>query len=94
MNDSESDAFADFILKLRALNITMIIIEHHIPVVLKTCDRVTALNFGQTIACGNPLEVRHNPEVVKASKFAGCLGRCWNLFATYGSFCPERESLK
>ena len=66
MNDAESDSFGDFIIKLRALNITIIIIEHHIPVVLKTCDQVMALNFGQEIALGKPHDVKHNPEVVKA----------------------------
>ncbi|WP_209123285.1 ATP-binding cassette domain-containing protein [Alkalihalobacillus sp. BA299] len=66
MNDAECDEFADFVLKLRQLNLTIIMIEHHIPVVSKTCDSVSVLNFGETIARGTPDEVKANPEVIKA----------------------------
>jgi branched-chain amino acid transport system ATP-binding protein len=45
---------------------TIIIIEHHVPLVMGLCDRIAVLDFGQLIALGKPSIVRNNPEVIAA----------------------------
>src|ERR671924_2958 len=41
-------------------------IEHHVPMVVRVCDYVYCLSFGQLLAQGKPDEVRKHPEVIKA----------------------------
>jgi ABC-type branched-subunit amino acid transport system ATPase component/branched-subunit amino acid ABC-type transport system permease component len=51
------------------------LVEHNVDMVLRTCDKVHALNFGLSIGSGTPAEIRENPAVVEAylgtSKFRG-----------------------
>jgi branched-chain amino acid transport system ATP-binding protein len=54
------------ILTIRALGVTVLLIEHDMSLVMKVCDRLVVLNFGQKIAEGTPEEIRDNPEVVEA----------------------------
>jgi branched-chain amino acid transport system ATP-binding protein len=44
----------------------MLVIEHHVPLVLRVCDHVYVLNFGRLLAQGTPQEVQQHPEVVAA----------------------------
>jgi sulfate-transporting ATPase len=46
--------------------LAVLLIEHDVGLVLSTCDRVVALDFGLTIAVGTPDEIRHHPAVVEA----------------------------
>jgi branched-chain amino acid transport system ATP-binding protein len=46
--------------------ISVLLVEHDVPLVLSTCDRVVVLDFGRRIACGIPDEVRRDPAVVAA----------------------------
>jgi branched-chain amino acid transport system ATP-binding protein len=48
------------------LGLSIILIEHHVPLVLRTSDYVYVLNFGAMLAEGLPDEVRDNPEVAVA----------------------------
>jgi branched-chain amino acid transport system ATP-binding protein len=66
MNDSETREIQQLILTIRALGVTVLLIEHDMSLVMKVCDRLVVLNFGQKIAGGTPEEVRGNPEVVEA----------------------------
>ena len=47
-------------------DMTILLIEHDMSLVSGICDRLTVLNFGQTLAEGNVGEVLNNPDVVKA----------------------------
>jgi sulfate-transporting ATPase len=47
-------------------NLGVLLVEHNMGVVMKACDRITALDFGQVIATGTPEEVRRHPAVVRA----------------------------
>ena len=63
----EGSAFCDRIEQMRTeLGLTVILIEHHVPLVLRTSDYVYVLNFGALLAEGTPDEVRDNAEVAEA----------------------------
>ncbi len=66
MNDSETREIQHLILTIRALGVTVLLIEHDMSLVMKVCDRLIVLNFGHKIAEGTPEEVRGDPEVVEA----------------------------
>jgi ABC-type transporter Mla maintaining outer membrane lipid asymmetry ATPase subunit MlaF len=44
----------------------MLVIEHHVPLVLRVCDHVYVLNFGRLLAEGKPSVIQTHPEVVAA----------------------------
>lgn len=50
----------------RELGLTMLLIEHHVPLVAAVCDYVYVLNFGKLLAEGDPDHIRNHPEVVTA----------------------------
>jgi len=67
MSPEEAHAFGDLLLKLRAeLNLTVLMIEHHVPLVVRVCDYVYVLNFGKLLAEGKPAAIQKHPEVVAA----------------------------
>ena len=45
---------------------SVLIVEHHMDVVMSVCDRIYVLNFGEIIASGTPNEVRNNDAVIEA----------------------------
>jgi sulfate-transporting ATPase len=47
-------------------SIAVLLIEHNVAMVLDTCDRVYALDFGHLIGEGTPAEIRNNPAVIAA----------------------------
>ena len=51
---------------LRSEGVTILLVEHNMPLVMRIADRVTVLNFGRKIADGDPAAVRNNAEVIKA----------------------------
>ena len=66
MNPIEVERLINYILSMRARGITILLVEHNIPLVMRVVDRITVLNFGRKIAEGDPVSVRNNPEVIKA----------------------------
>ncbi|BAZ51367.1 branched-chain amino acid ABC transporter ATP-binding protein [Nostoc sp. NIES-4103] len=67
MNPSEKQQLSEFIRSLRdRFNLTIILIEHHVPLVMGLCDRIAVLDFGQLIALGEPAVVKNNPAVIEA----------------------------
>jgi branched-chain amino acid transport system ATP-binding protein len=50
----------------RELGVTMLLIEHHVPLVAQVCDYVYVLDFGKLLAEGDAAEVRRHPAVIAA----------------------------
>jgi branched-chain amino acid transport system ATP-binding protein len=66
-NPDESIELVDFIKEIHAkFNLTIMMIEHHMDVVLNLCHYITVLNFGEVICTGTPEEVRRTPCVIDA----------------------------
>jgi branched-chain amino acid transport system ATP-binding protein len=67
MGPEEAHAFGAMLLELRReFDLTVVMIEHHVPLVAQVCDYVYCLNFGELLAEGTPETVRANPEVIRA----------------------------
>jgi branched-chain amino acid transport system ATP-binding protein len=67
MGPEESHELGERLLDLRReLGVTMLLIEHHVPLVAAVCDYVYVLNFGRLLAEGSPDQVRSHPEVIAA----------------------------
>jgi branched-chain amino acid transport system ATP-binding protein len=67
MNPQESAALTDFMRKLRdERDVTILLIEHDMKVVMGVSERVTVLDHGRKIAEGRPAEVRTDPRVIEA----------------------------
>ena len=66
MNALELDWLADTISGLKQSGLGIILVEHHMSLVMKVCDHITVLNFGNKIAEGTPDEVANNEEVITA----------------------------
>ncbi|MFZ4575001.1 MAG: ABC transporter ATP-binding protein [Phycisphaerales bacterium] len=67
MNTSEKRALRDLIRRVRKeFDVTILLIEHDMGLVMDVCERITVLDYGQIIAEGTPKEVQANPKVVEA----------------------------
>lgn len=67
MGPDEAHAFGQRLLTLRkTFNLTVLMIEHHVPLVTEVCDYVYVLNFGKILTEGKPKEVQSHPEVIAA----------------------------
>lgn len=67
MNPSEIEELMEFIREVRnKFDITIILIEHHMSMVMAIADRIKVIDFGVTIAEGKPEEVQKNPKVIEA----------------------------
>ncbi len=67
MNPTEKEELRHLIRNLRErFALTVLIIEHHVPLMLGLCDRLAVLNFGRRIALGTPDAVRNDPAVIEA----------------------------
>ena len=67
MNPEETIALMKLIREIRdRFDLTVLIIEHHMDLIMNVSDRIFVLNFGKPLAEGTPAEIQQNPEVIEA----------------------------
>jgi branched-chain amino acid transport system ATP-binding protein len=66
MNPSETASFMAKLGEIRALGLTVLLVEHDMKMVMGVSDRVVCLSQGRIIASGSPADIQRDPEVIKA----------------------------
>ena len=67
LNHEEVEALGDFVLRLRdERDLTILLVEHHMSLVMRVSDHVNVLSFGRRIASGPPAQVQSDPAVIEA----------------------------
>lgn len=66
MNASETHRFVELIRGIRDSGVTILLVEHDMPMVMSVSDRIVVLNYGRIIAEGLPSDIKSNPEVIEA----------------------------
>ena len=66
LSAAETGEFIKLISKIREEGVHIIIVEHDMKLIMKICDRILVLNFGELIAEGAPKEVSENEKVISA----------------------------
>ena len=65
MNEQETSDLSAFIINLREMGYTIILIEHDMRLVMGICDRLYVLDHGTMIVMGKPEEISSNPQVIE-----------------------------
>ena len=66
MNPSEKEWLVDVIRRISQSGVSILLIEHHMPVVMALAEHIAVMNFGVKIADGTPEEIRQNDAVIEA----------------------------
>jgi branched-chain amino acid transport system ATP-binding protein len=66
MNPSETANFMGKLAEIRALGVTVLLVEHDMKMVMGVSDRVVCLSQGRVIASGTPAEIQRDPGVIRA----------------------------
>jgi branched-chain amino acid transport system ATP-binding protein len=66
LNDTETLALRELIARIRASGVTVLLVEHHMPLVMGVSDRLLVLDYGSVLAEGTPAEIQADPRVVAA----------------------------
>jgi branched-chain amino acid transport system ATP-binding protein len=67
MNANETTELLGFIREIhQRYALTIVVVEHDMSLIMRLCDRIQVLNYGQTICEGNPEQVRSDPAVIEA----------------------------
>jgi len=66
MNAVETQSFMAKLAEIRALGITVLLVEHDMKMVMGVSDRIVCLSQGRVIASGTPAQIRRDPQVIRA----------------------------
>jgi len=66
LNDTETAELVTMLRAIRASNITVLVVEHNMSLVMGVADQVIVLDAGRLIATGRPAEIRANKAVIEA----------------------------
>ena len=75
MNASETQVFVRLIRRIREEGVTILLVEHDMPMVMEVSDRIVVLNHGRLIAQGSPDAIRGDPAVIEAYLGQGSAAR-------------------
>ncbi len=66
LNNAEARRLVGLIRRMQAAGVTIMLVEHHMEVVMRACDRITVLNYGTKLADGRPADIRAHSGVIEA----------------------------
>ena len=64
MSQGETDETKELVRRI-GKNLTILIVEHDMQVVMELADRITVLHYGAILAEGTPAEIQQNPKVLE-----------------------------
>ncbi len=65
-SEAETDEFRDVLLTVAGEGIAVVLVEHDVQLVMRTCSEVHVLDFGRVLAAGTPEEIQRNDAVIEA----------------------------
>ena len=66
MNEQETDLLVELIREIQRRGITILLIEHDMSLVMRACEHIVVLEYGEKIAEGAPAAIQANPRVIEA----------------------------
>jgi branched-chain amino acid transport system permease protein len=66
LNSAETERLSEILRRIREQGVTIVLVEHNMPLVMSLSDLVFVLDFGKKIAFGSPEEVSRDKEVIRA----------------------------